>query len=272
MLTETAEEAGFLLRVENLTIRIDQPHGGFLAVDDVSFELGEGETLALVGQSGSGKTMTALSLIGLLPRQARKVNGEVWFAHRRISSGGKASFKQLRGRDIAMIFQEPHCALNPVFRAGTQVVDVMKTHLRISSKSAKLKVLELFEHVGLSDPIWTYQAYAHQLSGGMAQRVMIAMALSCGPRLIIADEPTTALDVSTQLQILRLIKNLQEQHRFSLLLISHDISVVSALADSVIVMSGGKIVDRGDVRQILDHPDNSYTRSLVDANFPWAMN
>ena len=245
-----------LLSVRNLTLQIDHGPGSYFPVKEVSFDVGAGKTLALIGESGSGKTLTALALIGLLPKNVKRVDGEIWFENREISSIGASYFRELRGKEIAMIFQEPVSSLNPVFRVGTQITDVIKTHLKTSSSHAKQKTIELFQHVGLEDPAWVFRAYPHELSGGMAQRVMIAMALSCGPKLIIADEPTTALDVITQIQILDLIRDLQQEHEFGLLFISHDMNVVSAMADSITVMSEGRVVARGKTQEILDSTHN----------------
>lgn len=255
-----------LLRVRNLSVVFKQPHLTFLALQKVSFDLQSGETLALVGESGSGKTMIALALLGLLSQTAEQVNGEIWFAGKQLDCRHKKSFEGVRGSQIATIFQEPAAALNPVFQVGKQIADVIKTHRKLSHKVAKDRVLQIFEQVRLPDPVWVYGSYPHQLSGGMAQRVMIAMALSCEPRLIIADEPTTALDVTTQLQILKLITNLQREHGFALLLISHDITVVAKLADSIAVMRAGTIIERGKTTELMIRPRELYTRKLIQAN------
>ncbi len=255
-----------LLRVRNLSVVFKQPHLTFLALQKVSFDLQSGETLALVGESGCGKTMIALALLGLLSQTAEQVNGEIWFAGKQLDCRHKKSFEGVRGSQIATIFQEPAAALNPVFQVGKQISDVIKTHRKLSHKVAKDRVLQIFEQVRLPDPVWVYGSYPHQLSGGMAQRVMIAMALSCEPRLIIADEPTTALDVTTQLQILKLITNLQREHGFALLLISHDITVVAKLADSIAVMRAGTIIERGKTSELMIRPRELYTRKLIQAN------
>ncbi|MCH7754066.1 ABC transporter ATP-binding protein [candidate division KSB1 bacterium] len=255
-----------LLRVRNLSVVFKQPRLTFLALQKVSFDLQSGKTLALVGESGSGKTMIALALLGLLSQTAEQVNGEIWFAGKQLDCRHKKSFEGVRGSQIATIFQEPAAALNPVFQVGKQISDVIKTHRKLSHKVAKDRVLQIFEQVRLPDPVWVYGSYPHQLSGGMAQRVMIAMALSCEPRLIIADEPTTALDVTTQLQILKLITNLQREHGFALLLISHDITVVAKLADSIAVMRAGTIIERGKTSELMIRPRELYTRKLIQAN------
>ncbi len=254
-----------LLRVRNLSVVFKQPHLTFIALQKVSFELYPGKTLALVGESGSGKTITALSLLGLLPQTAES-NGEICFAGKQLDCKNKKSFDRIRGSQIATIFQEPAAALNPVFQVGKQILDVIRTHHNISRRVAKERVIKIFEQVRLPEPDWVYGSYPHQLSGGMAQRVMIAMALSCAPKLIIADEPTTALDVTTQLQILKLISNLQKEHGFALLLISHDINVVAQLADSIAVMRAGEIIERGDTKELMMNPRDSYTRELTQPN------
>jgi len=243
-----------------------KPHLTFLALQKVSFELQRGETLALVGESGSGKTITALAILGLLPQAANQNNGEICFAGKQLDCRNKKSFDSVRGSQIATIFQEPAAALNPVFQVGKQILDVIRTHQNVSRGIAKERVIEIFEQVSLPDPNRVYRSYPHQLSGGMAQRVMIAMALSCAPKLIIADEPTTALDVTTQLQILKLISNLQKEHGFALLLISHDINVVAQLADSIAVMRAGEIIERGNTKELMINPYDSYTQELIQSN------
>ena len=255
-----------LLQVRNLSIVFKQPNLTFLALQKISFELQPGGTLALVGESGSGKTMTALALLGLLPQTAMQSKGEIWFAGRQLDSREQKSFDGIRGSRIAAIFQEPAAALNPVFQVGKQISDILRTHRNVSRKIAKDRVLQIFKQVSLPDPSWVYRAYPHQLSGGMAQRVIIAMALICEPELIIADEPTTALDVTTQLQILELIASLQREHGFALLLISHDINVVAKLADSIAVMRAGKIIEEGKTNEVMINPRESYTQELVHAN------
>jgi ABC-type dipeptide/oligopeptide/nickel transport system ATPase component len=262
-----AAEQQTLLSVRNLTVYINHPTYNFLAIRDVSFYIRHGETLALVGESGSGKTLTALALLNLLPKRAHRIHGQIKFAEKEVGEDGDLTFEHLRGKHVAMIFQEASAALNPVFRVGTQIADVIKTHLMLPTEAAKKRVFELLRSVGFSDPNLVYRSYPHQLSGGMAQRVMIAMALSCSPQLIIADEPTTSVDVTTQMQILKLIKDLQKERQFALLLITHDMAVVAALADSIIVMNAGRIIERGATKRLLAHPDHSYTQSLISSIF-----
>ena len=253
-----------LLCVRNLTIEIGQLNNKFFPVQDINFEIDFGKTLALVGESGSGKTLTALALLGLLPKQARQVNGEIYFKNQLVSAEDNFQFQALRGKHIAMLFQNALSALNPVFRIGTQLIDVLKTNQNLTYQAAKSNIFELFDQVGLDEHERIFTAYPHQLSGGMAQRVLIAMALSCRPELIIADEPTTALDVSTQTQILQLISSLQKSYNFSMLLISHDLHVVSTLADYIMVMRNGKILEENLTELLFASPQHPYTRELVE--------
>jgi len=209
--------------------------------------------------------MTALTLLDLLPAAARVVGGNVFWDGQQLLGNGKSQLSKLRGRHIAMIFQNAVSALNPVFRIGAQISDIIRTHLPMSRKAARQKALALFEQVGLNRPAQIFAAYPHQLSGGMSQRVMIAIALSCHAELIIADEPTTALDKTTQVQILRLLKRLQQEQRFGLMLISHDIGWVSAMADTVAVMKSGAFVEQGPAARILQNPAHSYTKMLLES-------
>ncbi|MFQ5602960.1 MAG: ABC transporter ATP-binding protein [bacterium] len=234
-------------------------------VQNLSFQISPGETLALVGESGSGKTLTALALLGLLPPHIHLVGGQVEFLQKRVTLSGEVAFAHLRGKHIAMIFQEPHAALNPVFRVGTQIRDVVQTHLGLRKKAAKNYTAELLSQVGFAEPHAIAKKYPHELSGGMAQRILIAIALSCNPQLIIADEPTTALDATSQLHILKLIENLQIAHRFALLLISHDIGLVEKLADTVVVLKNGKAVEYSSAEQLFHSPTHEYTRELINA-------
>ncbi len=209
--------------------------------------------------------MTALALLGLLPAAAQQCSGEICFGNRRLSPDQPGSFARVRGREIAMIFQDAAAALNPVFRVGHQIDDVIRQHLRLSRRLVRRRTHSMLAQVGFDDPQRVYRAYPHQLSGGMAQRVMIAMAMSCNPRLLIADEPTTALDVTVQSRILSLIAQLQARHGFALLLVSHDIGVVARLADEILVMRAGKMVEVGAARDLLANPKHAYTRRLVQS-------
>lgn len=254
-----------LLRVRDLTLSIDGSNGESRLVQNVRFDLYAGETLALVGESGSGKTLTALALLGLLPQNIRMTAGEIWFREHRFASPEHHREHALRGRHIAMIFQDPISALNPVFRVGRQISDVVRTHLRLSPQEARNRATDLLAQVGFRDPGSIYAAYPHQLSGGMAQRVMIAMALSCDPEIVIADEPTSALDVDSQAQVLHLIGQLQRRRGFALLLITHDIGVVLDVTDFVAVMHRGKIIEYGESSELSAAPRHPYTRRYLSS-------
>lgn len=256
-----------LLQVNNLSIRFEQDGKLTTAVKEISFELHPGKLTAIVGESGSGKSVTALSLLQLLPDQAT-INGELLF----FSDGNnqldllKATppqIKKIRGNNIAMIFQEPMTSLNPVFTCGFQVMESLLLHKKLNRKEARQKTIELFEQVELPDPAAMFKRYPHQISGGQKQRVMIAMAMSCNPTLLIADEPTTALDVRVQKNILQLLKKLQQQQQMSVLFITHDLGLVAAFADEVLVMHKGIIVEKGLTKTVLQNPQHAYTKALL---------
>ena len=256
-----------LLQIKNLHIEFVQDAIPVPAVNDISFNIEKGKLTAIVGESGSGKSVTALSILQLLAKQAN-FKGDILFS----SSGeepvalNKLSVKEItkiRGNKIAMIFQEPMTSLNPVFTCGYQVMETLMKHQQLSRKEAKQKTIELFEQVELPDPVAMADRYPHQVSGGQKQRVMIAMAMSCGPDLLIADEPTTALDVRVQKNILQLIKNLQRQNNMSVLLITHDLGLVADVADEIIVMYKGQIAEQGNANAILKDPQHQYTKALL---------
>ncbi len=236
-------------------------------VDDISFSLEEGEILGIVGESGSGKSMTALAAMGLLLKDARILNGSIHFDGHDILSMTEEAQSAIRGNDISMIFQEPMTSLNPVMRIGQQVGETLKLHTTLHQEEIHSKVVEALADVGLPDPESLYRKYPHELSGGMRQRVMIAQAMICEPKLLIADEPTTALDVLVQQQILDLLLELHRRKNVAILFISHDLNVIKKLCDNVLVMYEGKIVERGEVRRVLEHPEHEYTKTLV-ASFP----
>ena len=252
-----------LLSVVDLNVQIKRSHDCFYALKNISIDLAANETLALVGQSASGKTMTALALIGLLPEQTDQVSGTFFYQGTKFSFDSPESYQHLRGKEIALIFQEPKSALNPVMSIGRQLKDVIQSNRNVTANVAKKNALKLLNDVGFLHPETIYKSYVHQLSGGMAQRILIAMALSCNPSLIIADEITTSLDVSTQIQILNLIKEIQNKIGFSLLLISHDINVVRKIADSVCVMSNGEIIEKGKTLNIFKNPQKPETKALL---------
>jgi peptide/nickel transport system ATP-binding protein len=228
----------------------------------VGFEVPENTTVALVGESGSGKSVTAMSIINLLPDNAER-SGTVTFDGRDLIAASSADLRRLRGREIACVFQEPMTSLNPVFTVGQQIAEPLVRHLKLSRRAADAKAEDLLNEVGLPEPRRRLRAYPHELSGGQQQRVMIAMALACGPRLLIADEPTTALDVTVQRQILELLARLKERHRMSMLFISHDLGVVGEIADHVVVMRQGLVREQGPVARIFADPQDTYTRALL---------
>jgi peptide/nickel transport system ATP-binding protein len=250
-----------LLNIHNLNIVFPSERGVVQAVKNVSLHVNSGETLGLVGESGSGKSVTALSIMGLLPHPTQ-VTGEITF-HAPNHSILKTQNSKLRGSEIAMIFQEPMTSLNPVFRCGGQVTEAIRLHHSVSKAEARDRALALFEKVRLPDPARIFRAYPHELSGGQKQRVMIAMALAGQPRLLIADEPTTALDVTVQKAILELLRELRAEAGLSMLFISHDLGVISEIADRVAVMRQGEIVETGPVGEVLKNPVHAYTRGLL---------
>lgn len=255
-----------LLEIENLQVEFKTDKGIARAIDGVSLEVSEGETLGLVGESGSGKSVTSLSIMGLIPQPpGRIVGGDIRFGGRSLQTLSEKQYRALRGNDIAMIFQEPMTALNPVFTVGNQIIDVLRRHKQLSRKAARARAIELLAEVGIPAPDKRVDEYPHQLSGGMRQRVVIAMALSCDPKLLIADEPTTALDVTIQAQVLELIAQLSKDHGTATILITHDLGVVAEVCDRAAVMYCGRIVETGDVADIFERPEHPYTRGLINS-------
>ena len=252
-----------LLKLEHLTTVFDVPGRPVVAVDDVSFEIAPGETLGLVGESGSGKSVTAFSIIQLLQPPGRIAAGRVFFQGRDLLTLPESEVRKVRGAGIGVVFQEPMAALNPVMRVGAQIAESLIVHGLASRKEARGRAIELLHAVRITDPEKRVDDYPHQLSGGMRQRVMIAVALACRPPLIIADEPTTALDVTVQSQILDLLRTLKDEFNVSLLLITHDLGVIAETADRVAVMYAGRIVEQGPVRDIIRGPLHPYTRGLL---------
>ena len=262
-----------LLEVKSLVTEFHTDNGTVRAVDDISFTLHRGETIGIVGESGSGKSVTSLSAMRLIPEPPGKiVNGKILFHGEDYKSDlAKLNEKQMRkfrGNEIAMIFQEPMTSLNPVFTCGKQVMEAIQLHQKFSRKAAKEKTIELFKKVKLPRPEEIFRSYPHQISGGQKQRVMIAMALSCNPAILIADEPTTALDVTVQKTILHLMKELQEEYNMGILFITHDLGVIAELADEVIVMYKGKLVEKGSALQVFSSPKHPYTRGLLACRPP----
>lgn len=252
-----------LLQVENLRTSFFTDKGEIKAVDDVSFVLQSGRTLALVGESGCGKSVTALSVMRLLSSPGRVVGGTINFQGRDLLSLPESAMRQIRGKSIAMVFQEPMTSLNPVMRIGDQVGEVLSIHTDLSSRAIRQEVISLLEKVRIASPEDRIDQYPHEMSGGMKQRVMIAMALACKPDLLIADEPTTALDVTIQAQILELLADLQKDLGMAILLITHNLGVVAQFAQEVIVMYASKIAERAEVQRLFQQPSHPYTRALL---------
>jgi oligopeptide/dipeptide ABC transporter ATP-binding protein len=252
-----------LLAVENLTTRFEMPGRPVVAADGVSFAIRKGETLGLVGESGSGKSVTAFSILRLLQPPGRIASGQVWFQGRDLLTLPESEMRQVRGAGIGLVFQEPMAALNPVMRVGAQIAEGLIVHGLAGRKDARARAVALLRAVRMADPEKRVDDYPHQLSGGMRQRVMIAIALACRPPLVIADEPTTALDVTVQAQILDLLRDMKREFDLSLLLITHDLGVIAETADRVAVMYAGRIVEEGPVRDIFRRPLHPYTRGLL---------
>jgi oligopeptide/dipeptide ABC transporter ATP-binding protein len=252
-----------LLRVSHLTTTFDTADGPVAAVDDVSFEIRAGETLGLVGESGSGKSVTALSIMRLVQPPGRVAAGQALLNGRDLLALDERAMRAVRGAEIALVFQEPMTALNPVFTVGDQIAESLIVHRRAGKRAARAQAIELLRAVRIPNPESRVTDYPHQLSGGMRQRVMIAIALACHPSLVIADEPTTALDVTIQAEILDLLREMKAAFSLSLLLITHDLGVIAETADRVAVMYAGRIVETGPVRAILRTPQHPYTRGLL---------
>ncbi len=258
-----------ILEVSNLRTYFKTAAGVARAVDDVSFTVAPGETLGIVGESGCGKSVTSLSIMRLVPQPpGYHPSGVIEFAGRDLLKLPERAMRKLRGADVAMIFQEPMTSLNPIFRVGSQIGESLRQHRGLTRKDARLEAIRLLERVGIPDPSKRVDDFPHQMSGGMKQRVMIAMALACNPKLLIADEPTTALDVTIQAQILDLLRDLQAEFNMAILLITHDLGVVAEMAHRVVVMYGGRIAEQAPVEELFAEPRHPYTlglfRSLPD--------
>jgi oligopeptide/dipeptide ABC transporter ATP-binding protein len=254
-----------LLEVENLTTYFTSRRGDVHAVDGVTFSVERGRTLGIVGESGCGKSVTALSIMGLLAPNARIVDGSVRFEDRDLTKLSDRELEDIRGRQIAMIFQDPMTSLNPTLTIGLQLTETMRRHLDLSRDEARKRAIALLEEVHIPNARGRLDDYPHRYSGGMRQRVMIAIALSCSPKLLIADEPTTALDVTVQAGILDLLEELRDEHEMSMIIITHDMGVVAESADDIAVMYAGQIVERTNSEELFDHPEHPYTEALLGA-------
>lgn len=255
-----------LLKVTNLSISLSNNGEEKKLINSISFHINSNEILAVVGESGSGKSISSLCLMGLLPKAVLKTtSGSIFFKNQDLTKISETEFQNIRGKKIAMIFQEPMSSLNPSMWCGKQVEEILKQHTNLSRFEIKDEILSLFEKVKLPNPKRIYKSYPHEISGGQKQRVMIAMAIACKPEILIADEPTTALDVTVQKEILLLLKEIQKETKMSILFISHDLSLVSELADRVMVMYKGEIVEQGITSSIFNQPEHSYTKALINA-------
>jgi oligopeptide/dipeptide ABC transporter ATP-binding protein len=261
----TDASPGPLLETRGLTARLQTDTGTIRPVHDVSIRLGRGETLAVVGESGSGKSMLAFSLMRLLPPAGRIESGAILWKERDLLALSPEELRRIRGKQIAMVFQESGAALNPVRTIGDQIAEPLRTHLPLTRREARDRAIELLREVRIPDPEQRVKDYPHQLSGGMKQRVLIAIAISCDPELVIADEPTTALDATLQARILELLARLKEERKLSMLLITHDLGIVRDNADRVAVMYAGRMVETGAARTVLDSPGHPYTRGLLQS-------
>ncbi|WP_417898799.1 ABC transporter ATP-binding protein [Bacillus haimaensis] len=254
-----------LLEVKNLQTHFKTENGIIPSVDGVSFSIKKGETIAVVGESGCGKSVTSLSIMGLIGATGSIEAGSILFEGKDLTKLSKKEMRKLRGNEIAMIFQEPLTSLNPLFTVGNQISESIRLHQGASKQEAKVKSIDMLRRVGIPRPEKVYSSHPHLLSGGMRQRVMIAMALSCNPKLLIADEPTTALDVTIQAQILELMKGLTRDLDTSIMLITHDLGVVAEMVDTVIVMYAGQVVEHTDVFTLFSNPKHPYTKGLLDS-------
>ncbi|WP_341266851.1 ABC transporter ATP-binding protein [Candidatus Phytoplasma fraxini] len=253
-----------LLKVENLHTYFKTSKGLIKAVNGISFELKKGKSLGIVGESGSGKSQTAMSILKLFNQNQKIYQGKIIFNEKEISQYNDQQMTKIRGNEIAMIFQNAISSLNPVFKIKNQIMEVLKLHKKMNHAESKAKIIEILNKVKINNIQRVMESYPHQLSGGMCQRIMIAMALVCEPKLLIADEPTTALDVLIQQEILNLINDLKKEIKTSILFITHDLGIISQIVDDVIVMYKGKIVEKGPIQEILTKPKHNYTKSLLN--------
>lgn len=254
-----------LLEVDGLTTTFKGDYGINTSVDHICFHVDKGETVCIVGESGCGKSVTSLSIMGLLARNGKVTDGEIRFDGKNLSDMSEKELDQIRGNRVTMIFQDPLTSLNPVFTVGSQIMESIRTHLGLSKKEAQERAQMLLGKVGMPDVKRTMKKFPHTLSGGMRQRAMIAMALSCNPELLIADEPTTALDVTIQAQIMKLLKELQKENGMAVILITHDIGLVARMADRVLVMYAGQLIEEAPVKELFKNPRHPYTQALLSS-------
>ena len=262
-------DSNILLRVSNLQVDFRTEEGVFTAIKDLSFDLNKGEIIGIVGESGSGKSVSSMAIMGILSKMASIPKGSIEFFDDdnkaiELNKISEDEYRKIRGKEISMIFQEPMTSLNPVYKCGEQVVEAILLHQNISKKAARLKAIELFEEVELPRPDKIFESYPHQISGGQKQRVMIAMAISSKPKLLIADEPTTALDVRVQKRILEILKNLQKKYNMSVIFITHDLGVIAQIAEKVLVVYRGELIENASVKDIFNNAQNAYTRGLIN--------
>lgn len=252
-----------LLEVKQLTTRFTGDTGSHIRVDHADFHVDKGEIVCIVGESGCGKSVTSLSIMGLLPRSGKVTEGEVWFEDQNLLKLSEKELDRIRGNRMSMIFQDPLTSLNPVFTVGNQIMESLRIHQNLSKDAAAKKAVEVLAKVGMPDAKGAMRKFPHTLSGGMRQRVMIAMALCCDPSLLIADEPTTALDVTIQAQIMNLLKQMKNETDMSMILITHDIGLVASMADRVLVMYAGQIIEEAPVKELFKNPRHPYTKALL---------
>ena len=254
-----------ILEIKDERLSFFTPAGEVKALNGVSFSMNQGDVLGIVGESGSGKSVTAYSIMGLTAYPGRLVGGTVWFNGHQIDKMTEKEFRKIRGNEVSIIFQDPMTSLNPVYTIGNQIVEVILLHTKKSKQEAWTRAKELLELVGINEPERRLKQYPHELSGGMRQRVMIAMALACNPKVIIADEPTTALDVTIQAQVLEMMKNLKEQYNTSMLMITHDLGIVAEICDTVSIIYAGRIVEHGTLEDVFDYTRHPYTEGLFNS-------
>lgn len=261
-----SEQNNVLLNIRDLCVEFRTAEGTIQAVSHLDYSLREGEKLGIVGESGSGKSVSSLAVMGLIPDPPGRVTqGEIRYQDEDLLKKSERDIRRIRGNEISMIFQEPMTSLNPIHRCGAQIAESLRLHRGMNKQEAQAETVRLMHAVGIANPEVRFREYPHQMSGGMRQRIMIAMALACHPKILIADEPTTALDVTIQAQILKLLRQLRDDLDLSYLFISHDLNVVYQLCDRVLVMKHGRIVEQGTVDEVYDHPKEEYTRRLLEA-------